>query len=184
MSTFVPDIPVTTKKTIYFEDATSAEGWQGQSTTLTFDKLKSQVREVIEQIGGTVDKFLSGTCTINGIVRDAYQVLYFVELPNGSLIPGRVEVAALPIKMSYRTRRSENSRREQSRKMALFMLIVSLKGARFLAELSPGYAPLMPFIMLPDSGKTISETWTDRNLGHLLTTSSDDVNGSFVQISE
>ena len=53
--------------------------------------------------------------------------------------------------------------------MALYMLREALDGTWFLRQLSPGYAPLMPWMLERDSGKTFTELWSDSVLGgHLL----------------
>jgi hypothetical protein len=48
--------------------------------------------------------------------------------------------------------------REQSLRMSLYMLHIALAGTWFLQQLSPGYAALMPW-MLVDGNKTISQAW-------------------------
>jgi len=116
--------------------------------------------------------------------RDGFQILYHIEADNGVIIPGRIDVAALPIRISFRTKPTEGKRREQSLKMALYMLEIALNGTRFLEELSPKYSSLMPFTLIDDS-KTISELWTERYMGNLLTAGdSEFVEGEFIKIKD
>jgi hypothetical protein len=179
---FTPDISMKKKVKTYFEDANSKDGWQGQSTTLSLDQLKTKVKIAIEQSGGIVTSFIPGTFTIDDEKRDGFQILYHIEENNGVIIRGRIDIVALPIRISFRTKATEGKRREQSRKMALFMLEISLKGTRFLEELSPGYACLMPFTLV-DEGKTITELWMDKRMGNLLTAgNSEFVEGEFISL--
>jgi len=146
---FIPD-QKEAKKVPYFEDATRSEGWQGYTTTKAINRLKDEVKEAIHRLGGFVVGFQQGIFQIDGLNRQGFQVHYVVE---GR--PARLDIAALPV----RDRWSEK-KKEQSLKMALYMLAVGLNGAWFMQQLSPGYAPLMPF-MLDESGKTVSQLWAE-----------------------
>jgi hypothetical protein len=75
---------------------------------------------------------------------------------------GRIDIASLPVKDNYRLRRSLNARKDRSLKMALYMLRTALDGTWFLQQLSPGYAPLMPWMLMEGSGdKTITQLWSE-----------------------
>lgn len=154
MNDFIPNTPKESKKVPYYDDVTSAEGWQGHETGKGINKLKSEVSEAIVRLGGMVSGFQEGSFGN----RDGYRVHYTIELPNGGFAQGRIDIAALPVRDSYRIRASMERRREASLKMALYMLREALNGTWFLQQLSPGYAPLMPF-MIGVGDKTISQLW-------------------------
>jgi hypothetical protein len=180
---FIPDATKKDKAKTYFEDANSKDGWQGQSTTLSIDVLKTKVKTAIDRLGGIVTAFMKGTYMIDDEKRDGFQILYHIEADNGAIIPGRIDIAALPVRISFRTKPTEGKRREQSLKMALYMLEITLNGTRFLEELSPKYSSLMPFTLV-DEGKTITELWTDKRMGNLLTAGDGEfVDGEFIKLT-
>jgi hypothetical protein len=181
---FIPDAIKKDKNKTYFEDANSKDGWQGHTTTLSMEALKTKVKTAIERLGGIVTAFPKGTFMVDDEKRDGFQILYHIEADNGVIIPGRIDIAALPIRISFRTKPTEGKRREQSLKMALYMLEIALNGTRFLEELSPKYSSLMPFTIV-DEGKTITELWTDKRMGNLLTAGDGEfVEGEFTQMRE
>lgn len=139
----------------FFEDASREEGWQGYSTTKSIKALQAEIGDAIGRLGGIVSGFQNGTFQIEGQSRDGYQVHYSIQNPNGQLVPGRLDIAALPVK-----NRRDESRRQKSLRMALYMLRNALDGMWFMQQLSPGYAALMPW-MLADDGKTISQLWSE-----------------------
>jgi len=69
----------------------------------------------------------------------------------------------LPVREPKRrsgSRQTMERRREQTLKMALFMIRDALDGQWFLQMLSPGYAALMPW-MLAKGDKTVTELWSE-----------------------
>lgn len=148
----------------FFKDTMgkSSEGWAGHTTSKSIEKLQSEVKEAISLLGGTVTGFMKGTYT-DEHKRDGYHLHYVMESPNG-LVKGKMEIAALPVEksqfMSTRQQTAYKKKREQSLKMALFMLRDSLKGMWYLQQLSPGFAALMPFMIVSESGETISQLWS------------------------
>ena len=108
---------------------------------------------------------------------------YNIEGADGSMVPGRIDIAALPVRegkfSSYQTRS------EKSLKMALYMLKISFDGLWFLQQLSPGFAPLMPF-MLAKGDLTISQLWSESAvMQNLLPHGEDDfVDGKVTVIDE
>jgi hypothetical protein len=154
---FTPD-QTEAKKVPFFEDAKREDGWQGHTTTKNLGILKDEVKQALARLGGLVVNFQQGTFQIDGQSRQGFQVFYAVE---GR--PAKLNIAALPIKDKW-----NNKKKEQSLKMALYMLEIGLSGAWFMQQLSPGYAPLVP-MMLTESGKTISELWAENSsMGRLL----------------
>jgi hypothetical protein len=175
---FIPDTPKDTQhKVPYFEDATGSDGWQGQSTTKSTDKLKLEVAATVERLGGVVRSFQRGKFQVGKQVREGFRLSYMVESADSRMIPGRIDIAALP------TRSSAPNRREQSLRMALYMLRISLDGTWFLQQLSPGYSALMPFMIGP-SDRTISQLWGDSTvMKNLLPPGdSDFIDGEYRQV--
>lgn len=145
----------------YFDDVTSEGGWRGHTTGKSVDALKSEIIVCITRLGGLVAGFQRGVFQILDRRREGYRIHYVVERPDGSAWRGRLDVAALPVRDGYRLRRSCDRRKEQSLKMALYMLREALDGTWFLQQLSPGYAPLMPWMLEEQSGRTFTQLWTE-----------------------
>lgn len=142
----------------FFEDAKAEDGWQGHTTTKTLKRLQDEVKEAIARLGASVVSFQQGTFQIDQKTRQGFRVHYVIE---GRV--ARLDIAALPVRNRY-----NNKKKEQSLKMALYMLEIGLSGAWVMQQLSPGYAPLMPFI-LTEGDKTISEMWIENSaIGRLL----------------
>ena len=151
----------------YYDDVTSDAGWQGQSTGKSVETLKSEIIAAIGRLGGLVVGFRQGTFP-GERDREGFQIHYTMETSDGGMLPGRIDIAALPIRRSHRTERSYETRRVKSLKMALYMLRVALDGTWFLEQLSPGYSALMPW-MLANKDETYSEIWTkNSSIGNLL----------------
>ena len=92
--------------------------------------------------------------------RQGFQIRYTIET-NEKLIPGRMDIAALPNKPRNRNYRQPRiSYEERSLRMSLYMFRNAIDGLWFLQQLSPGYAALMPF-MLGDENRTISQIWNE-----------------------
>jgi len=172
-----PDVP-------YFDDVTEKDGWQGQATGKSIDVLKDEITVAIRRLGGTVTGFQQGSFLAGKQKRDGFQVEYIVKGPDGSMTRGRIDVAALPVKEDYRLQRSLKTRRDQSLKMSLYMLRVALNGTWFLQQLSPGYAALMPW-MIVDGKRTLTQAWSESEaMGLLLPPGgSEFVEGNFKEIS-
>lgn len=153
---FIPEQPKQSKSVPYFEDANRQEGWQGYSTTKSFERLKSEVTEAITRLGGFVSGFQQGTFKIENQDRLGFQIFYSIESAGGGFVPGRLDIAALPVKDKW-----DNNKKEKSLRMALYMLRVSLEGMWFFQHLSPGYAPLMPWMIADKKGRTVSQLWAE-----------------------
>lgn len=164
--TFIPETPKQERDVPYFDDVSSEDGWRGHTTSKSLDQLKSEISVAISRLGGVVTGFIRGRFKGDKHERDGFQIHYMMETPGG-VVRGRLDIAALPVRISDRTRNPQ-AKRDQSLRMALFMTRTSLEGAWFLQQLSPGYAALMPWMLEEKSGRTISELWSDTRLGHLL----------------
>lgn len=166
---FIPNTPKETdNKVPLFDNVREIDGWQGMSTTKSLERLKEEVTTALELLGGMNIQFMRGfhvTGEGENNRREGYQITYVIAM-KGKYVPGRLDIAALPVDRSWRRRDTIEKRSIQSLKMALFMLNMALKGSWFLSKLSPGYAPLMPW-MLAEDGKTITEHWGEA-MGRLL----------------
>jgi len=102
-----------------------------------------------------------------------------IEAP-GKSVSGRIDIAALPVRISGGTMKTLEKRKSQSMKMALYMLRMALDGMWFLEQLSPGYAALLPW-MLVDKNETFGQKWTNTmNFASLLPKNEDFVDGIVV----
>ena len=184
MNSFIPDQPKKAADVPYFDDVTSQDGWQGHSTTKSIETLKSEIVQSVSRLGGMITGFQKGKFVVGSQERDGFRVLYTIESGNGDMLPGRIDVASLPVKRSSLDGRksSYENRCEKSLKMALYMLRNSFDGLWFLQQLSPGFAPLMPF-MLVRGDQTVSQLWSETSLmGNLLPPGeSDFIDGEIVE---
>lgn len=161
---FIPDQPKETTVSVpFYDDVTSDKGWQGQTTTKTVRMLQSEIIGSIARLGGNTTSFQRGTFQIGDQYREGFRLHYSVEAPDGTMIPGRIDVAALPVKQDYALHRSLETRKDRSLRMSLYMLRIALDGTWFLQQLSPGYAPLMPW-MLVDGEHTITQLWQESSI--------------------
>lgn len=153
--TFIPE-QEEAKSVPYFEDVKASEGWEGHETEKSIDRLKNEIAEAIGRLGGFVSGYKSGLFQIGGFDRAGFQLYYSIEG-----LPARLDIAALP------ARRPAN--RDRSIRMSLYMVRNALRGLWFLQQLSPGYAPLMPFLIADKKGNTVSQVWArDSKMGLLL----------------
>lgn len=164
---FIPETVHEEKRVPYYEEARAADGWQGQTTNKSIRQLQSEITQAITRLGGMVTSFQKGSFESEQGNRDGYRVHYFVEADDGRHVPGRIDVAALPIDPKLGHRADRDAHRERSLKMALYMLRTALDGTWFLQQLSPGYAALVPFMIGPGK-KTISELWAESQIMNRL----------------
>lgn len=161
---FIPEQPKNNGDVPFFEDVSSTDGWMGQTTTKSIETLKSEITSAVSHLGGMVVGFQRGTFLLNGKNREGFRIHCTIEDNKGKLVPIQIEIAALPVKdtVPYRrgAMRNKERRQEESLKMALFMFRDAIRGQWFMQQLSPGYAPLMPFILV-ENGKTVSQLWSE-----------------------
>lgn len=154
MFTFSPEENKAVKAP-YYEDAKEKDGWKGQATTKNVGKLQDEISQAINRLGGIVSGFQRGTFQIEQQSREGFQIHYHLKAPNGQLVPGRFDIAALPTRDKWNT-----TKKDKSLRMALYMVREGLEGMWLMQQLSPGYAALMPF-MLADENKTVSQLWSE-----------------------
>lgn len=165
---FIPETPKKSQQVPYFEDAKAEDGWQGQTTGKSIQALQSEVTQSISRLGAMVISFQRGTFESEHGNRDGFRIHYSIETPSGMSMPGRIDIAALPISPKLGHRADKDKHRESSLKMALYMLKISLDGTWFLQQLSPGFSALVPFMLNKGSDKTISQLWSDSVMNNLL----------------
>lgn len=139
----------------FYEDATEKDGWQGQATTKSIGKLQDEISQAINRLGGIVSGFQRGLFMIEDQKRDGFQIHYHLRAPNGQLVPGRLDVAALPVRDKW-----SGVKKDKSLRMALYMVREGLQGMWLMQQLSPGFFALMPF-MLTSENKTVSQLWSE-----------------------
>ncbi|KKT30339.1 MAG: hypothetical protein UW18_C0018G0017, partial [Microgenomates group bacterium GW2011_GWF1_44_10] len=93
---FIPEQTKTAASVPYFEDVSSDAGWQGQTTNKTIATLKSEITASISRLGGMIVGFQKGIFNTDDKSRDGFRIHYTIETPDGKLIPGRIDIAALP----------------------------------------------------------------------------------------
>ena len=150
----------------YFDEARSADGWQGQSTTLSFDTLKSHITQAFSRLGGVVHGVQRGSFEIGGFTRPGAQVNYSLEGPNGKMIYGRLDIAALPVKKPKRTSRYQEilrKRMDQSLRAGLYNVVQVLKAQWVLKQMNPAYVPLMPWLLVKGN-QTLTELYRESSL--------------------
>lgn len=161
---FIPEQPKNSASVPYFDDATKEDGWQGQATTKSIRALQAEIIEAVSRLGGLVVSFQRGSFQGEVGNRDGFRVHYVVQAADGRQVPGRIDIAALPVKPDTYRSNSVEKRRDQSLRMALFMLRTALEGTWFLQQLSPGYSALVPFMLGSGTDKTISELWSESSI--------------------
>ncbi len=181
---FIPEMPTKAQEVPYFEDVTGKGGWQGHSTGKSIATLKSEVLIALSRLGGLVTGFQRGSFQVGEYTREGFRICYALEKSGGVTFPGRLDIAALPIKKTKRDS-SQKQLIEKSLKMALYMFRNALDGEWFLQQLSPGYSPLMPWLLDAGSDKTISQLWGETvSLDKLLPENIDFVEGEFEEIKD
>jgi hypothetical protein len=165
---FIPETSKGSNNQIpFYEDATKTDGWQGQATEKSIKTLQAEIIQAIGRLGGLVTGFQRGGFQGEGGQREGFRIHYVIEAADGKQMPGRIDIAALPVKEDFSLRRTADKRKEAALKMALYMLREALDGTWFLQQLSPGYSALVPFMIGPGQ-KTISELWAESTMNNLL----------------
>lgn len=183
---FSPEPQKSNRIARYYDDVAAGEGWQGQATTKSIDTLKSEIVTAISRLGGIVSGFVKGTDIVTieekQIICDGFRIHYSIDAGEGKFIPGQIDIIALPVREDYRLKRSYETRKLASLKMALYMFRQAMDGVWFMEQLSPGYFGLMPF-MLYDGNKTISQSFMQKlSVNNLLSDGNSSIDGEFKEI--
>ena len=163
---FTPDTQSEQADIPWLDEARSDDGWQGHSTNESVASLRSQISAEIGRLGGTVTYWMPGEYEIDGQKRPGIRMEYQIVGPNGQAFTGRIDVAGLPWEPPYNGDKSHGgyknaveNKRKKSLAMALYNVREALKAMRILQILSPGYAALVPWMLVAETGKTIGEMW-------------------------
>ncbi len=153
----------------YFDEVQAVGGWEGQATGKRMDDLLSELSAAMSKLNGLIINVTEGTYGD----RYGFQIHFSIKTETGRMLPGRLDIACLPLKpttrrRSYRHTEPLDPRIERTKKMALYMVIKAIKGMWFMEQLSPGFFTLMP-AMLNNKGQTLGQLWhTNAGLQALL----------------
>lgn len=148
---FMPDQPKAAKNVPFYEDVSGKDGWVGQTSGKTVQRLKGEIADAIDRLGGSVSHFLSGNFEIGSKKRPGFQIKFTFFAGDGQPIASQMDIAALPCK--------REGNEDKSMRMALFMFRDAINGMWYMQQLSPGFAPLMPF-MITKTGETVTQLWS------------------------
>lgn len=137
----------------------SDDGWTGHTTTKSVSALKSEISAALGRLGAVVTGFQQGHFMYGKYKRSAMRIHYAVANERGESWPGTVDIAALPV--DPESARDYEVKADKALRMALFMFLTYLQGAWNMRILSPGYSPLMPWMIAGKDGKTFSQKWED-----------------------
>lgn len=170
MDGFIPDGPTKAEPVPNFENARSEDGWQGQGTTKSLDRLKAELMEAITRAGGMVTAFTPGAWGEPPFQRPGYRIKFALERDGGAMHPGQLDIAALPCKQPDRaSKKGGVTNKEASLRMALYMARNAFDGLWFLRQLSPGFVPLLSWLLDDRTGKTLTQLYgMAGNFAHLL----------------
>ena len=146
----------------FASEARAQDGWQGQNTGRSVETLKSGIVQAMARLGGVVHGFQRGSFRIDDQDRAGVQITYSVEAPGGKMVYGRLDIAALPVRPPARNRNFQRvleRRNEDALAMALYNVVQAMRAQWVLAQLNPGYVPLMPWL-LANKNQTLTEMWS------------------------
>lgn len=181
------DFTEKTKTIPFYEDVTSEGGWSGHTTSKNYQTLKSEIIAGFSNLGATITAWVEGTFsqgTKNP--RLGIKIEFIIDLGGGRFAPGAFVVAALPAKppkihATATQQASYKKRQQNSLKMAMFNIVLYLKGMNNLKMLSPGSEPLVPWLLVPGKENTFSEMI---NAERALPSGEETVEGEFSEIVE
>ena len=165
MGSFIPDNENVEIEIPFFSDVMGRadEGWTGHTTSKSAEKLKGEISAALGRLGAIVTSFQSGRVDAGKEnERMAVRIHYTVASEEGQLFPGQIDIAALPVDHERcQNEASYDNKCNKSLRMALVMALRAFEGAWNMKVLSPGYSPLVPWMLAPNSDKTISQTFNE-----------------------
>lgn len=139
-------------KAPYFEDA-RADIAPGYSTRKTERALRDEIIHAISAMGGGGVVFIEGTyLDESGRKRYGWLIEFNYEGHNG-----RIQVAALPIKIDT------GQKQKQAMRQALYVVVQQLKAQLTAQVFSPGYMAITPYLLIPGHDKTLGEMVIEAN---------------------
>lgn len=165
----------------YYSEADADNGWAGHTTGKSIRTLRSEIVQAMTRIGATVIDIVEGTFgSETSRPREGFLIKYSIDG-----IIGQIKIAALPVKkppiINQKTRQGYETRKQKSIKMALYMFERYVSGMWYAQQLSPGYLPLIPWLIEEGSGKTFSELFTERNQFALPAPDGESIDINFVE---
>lgn len=157
MNGFIPDKPSAPALEVpFFEDIT-AKDVPGRGVTKPIDFYQKQIVNLMLKLGAGKVLFVPGTFPTLP-KRYGYQITFSL---NG--IPGRIDVAALPMK------KETPNRKDRALAQAIYLLQLWLEAEVFSTIYRPGAISLVPYL-IGEGGKTVTEALAERaNLPQLIT---------------
>lgn len=128
-----------------FEDARKDVA-PGYSTHKTIERLQGDITQAIAQLGGGQIVIMQGSYTVSGRKRYGYEIRFTYGQQ-----PAVMQVAGLPM------RKETPDKANQVRKQALYLVLQWLQTALTSMLFTPGYAPLVQFMLVPGQDKTVGE---------------------------
>lgn len=141
---FIPDPNLKKEFHVPFlEDATAGNS-RGHATSKTMEQLQREIIEALNELGAQNVVFVPGTFPTNP-KRHGFRITF--ALGN---VPGRMDVAGLPI------RQETTTRKDQALKQALYLFKEFLRSELDARIYRPGYVALVPHLIGPNN-KTVIE---------------------------
>lgn len=144
---FKPDIDEKDLVVPFFEDAKNEDGVIGYTTQKSIKQLKAEITAGFGRLGGSVIGFQSG--------KFGNRYGFRIEFTFAG-VPGRMDVACLPI------RKETETKVDKTKRHALYSVQKRLEAEYSTMLVMPGDVPLMPY-MLNDKGQTILEVMRESN---------------------
>lgn len=142
---FTPDESTSTIKVPFWEDA-RADSAPGYRTRKSAEQLQSEIAHLIGRLGGQAAVFTQGIYGAGRDKRYGYQVSF-----NFLGRPAMMQVAALPM------RREAPGKKRDALIHALYTVAEQLRAQIVARVMSPGYEPLVQFMLVPGTDKTVGE---------------------------
>jgi hypothetical protein len=139
----------------FFEDVNEADGYRGQGTEKSIDKLMSEVTSAVSNLGGYMVNVQRGKfIDEEGRERFGFVFVFTLAGPGGrGTVMAEIKVAAFPL------RKWTANKEERAKKMVLYILRDWLESMFNFQKATPTpVATLIPF-MLDNTGETLSDAW-------------------------
>ena len=153
--TFIPEKPQSQRMVVPFYEDITAKDVPGRRAEKEHEYYQKQIRELLLQLGAGRVNFIPGTHDERP-KRYGFQITFSL---NG--IPGRIDVAALPM------RHETPTKKKQALAQALFLVRDWLSAELYSAIYRPGSIALVPYL-IGDRGKTVTEALVELQMLPLL----------------
>ena len=167
---FIPDEHGQDYDVPFFDKVSAKDGWKGQSTDKSIETLRAEISAEIGRMHGTMTGWLRGEYEMDDGKgrRPGVEIRYQVITGEGQAYEGKIAIATLPYEISEGRADSDRINRvraDKSLRMGLFNVRDALQSSRIMETLSPGYAALMPWLLVAGNDKTVSELWAEHGMG-------------------